>query len=162
VRTKLLRRTDFSVDTLQGLKHLIQCHCVLPQFKNVEDPVFHKFVAFSVVDDSDTVQPKFAQCNNCGVIHKITDICRSELTNKEDAKFLPSIEDIKFSIPDDLCRVLESYQSDIATWEQAEWIYLTKSWDQWITLARDEADDGDVHGKRLIFTSEGKFRIEAF
>jgi len=147
---------------VQGVKHLVQCHCILPQFKDAADHTFHKFVVFSVVDDSDTVQPKFAQCNNCGIVHKVTDICKSELTSKEDAKFLPSIDDIKFSIPSDLCRVLESYQSDIATWEQAEWIYLTKSWDQWITLARDESEDGDIHGKRLIFTDDGRFRIEAF
>jgi len=147
---------------VQGVKHLIQCHCILPQFKNSSEPVFHKFTVFSVIDDSDTVQPKFAQCNNCGILHKITDVCRSELTSREDAKSLPSIEDIKFSIPADLTRVLETYQCDIATWEQAEWIYLTKAWDQWITLARDEDESGDTHGKRLIFTDDGRFRIEAF
>ena len=147
---------------MQGVKHLVQCHCILPQFKNAVDPVFHKFVVFSTIDDSDTVQPKFAQCNNCGVIHKVVDICKSELTSKDDAKALPSIEDIKFSLPPDLVRALETYQSDIATWEQAEWIYLTRSWDQWITLARDEDENGDVHGKRLIFLNDGRFRIEAF
>jgi len=147
---------------LEGVKHLVQCHCILPQFKESSDPVFHKFVVFSIIDDSDTVQPKFAQCNNCGIVHKVTDICKSELTNKEDAKFIPNIDDIKFSIPADLTKLLESYQSDIATWEQAEWIYLTKRWDQWITLAKEESEDGDVHGKRLIFTDDGRFRIEAF
>lgn len=147
---------------MQGVKHLVQCHCILPQYKNSNEPVFHKFVVFSVIDDSDTVQPKFAQCNNCGVLHKVIDICRSELTSREDAKSLPNIEDIKFSISSELCRVLETYQCDLATWEQAEWIYLTKSWDQWIVLARDEDEDGDVHGKRLIFLDDGRFRIEAF
>lgn len=147
---------------MQGIKHLVQCHCVLPQYKNAADPVFHKFVVFSIVDDSDTVQPKFAQCNNCGVVHKVVDICKSELTSKEEARSIPSIEDIKFSITPELSRVLETYQCDIATWEQAEWIHLTKSWDQWITLARDEDGDGEVHGKRLIFLEDGRFRIEAF
>ena len=147
---------------MQGVKHLIQCHCILPQFKNSANPTFHKFVVFSVIDDSDTVQPKFAQCNNCGIVHKVTDIFRSELTSKEDAKSIPSIEDIKFSLTPDLVRVLESYQCDIATWEHAEWIYLTKSWDQWITLAKDEDDNNEIHGKRLIFIEDGRFRIEAF
>lgn len=147
---------------MQGVKHLIQCHCILPQYKSSSEPVFHKFVVFSVVDDSDTVQPKFSQCNNCGVLHKVIDICKSELTSREDAKSLPNIEDIKFSISPELCRVLENYQCDLATWEQAEWIYLTKSWDQWIVLARDEDESGDIHGKRLIFLDNGRFRIEAF
>lgn len=146
---------------MQGIKHLVQCHCVLPQYKNSVDPVFHQFVVFSIIDDSDTVQPKLAQCNNCGVVHKVIDICKSELTIKEETKSIPSIEDIKFSISSELTRVLESYQCDLATWEQAEWIYLTKSWDQWIILAREE-ENNEIHGKRLIFLEDGKFRIEAF
>lgn len=147
---------------MQGLKHLIQCHCILPQFKNSDDPVFHKFAVFSIVDDADTVQPKFAQCNNCGVVHKIIDICRSELTIKEESKSLPNIEDIKFSISKDLAGVLESYQCDIATWELAEWIYLNKLWDNWIVLSKEEDADGEFHGKRLIFVENERFRIEAF
>jgi hypothetical protein len=95
-------------------------------------------------------------------VHKVTDVCRSELTSKEEAKSIPNISDIKFSITQDLAKVLESYQCDIATWEQAEWIYLTKAWDQWIILSREEDELGDLHGKRLIFVENERFRIEAF
>ena len=147
---------------MQGIKHLIQCHCVLPQFKDRSDPVFHKFTVFSIIDESDTVQPKFSQCNNCGVVHRVVDICKSELTSKEESKSIPNIDDIKFSLSPDLSRVLESYQCDLATWEQAEWIFLNKIWDQWIVLSRDEDDQGELHGKRLIFSEDGRFRIEAF
>jgi hypothetical protein len=96
------------------------------------------------------------------VIHKITDICTSELTTREESKSLPSTSDIKLSIPQDLSQILESYQCDIATWEQAEWIYLTKSWDQWLSLVREYDEDSELHGKRLIFLQDGRFRIEAF
>lgn len=147
---------------MEGIKHLVQCHCVLPQFKDRSDPIFHKFTVFSIIDDSDTVQPKFSQCNNCGVIHKIVDICKSELTSKEESRSIPNIEDIKFSLSSDLSRVLDSYQCDLATWEQAEWIFLNKLWDRWILLSRDEDEQGEIHGKRLIFSDEGRFRIEAF
>ena len=124
---------------LSGIKHLIQCHCILPQFKESRDPVFHKFTVFSILDEeSDTVQPKFAQCNNCGIIHKVVDVCRSELTTKEESKTLPSIVDIRLSIPKSLSEVLDSYQSDISTWEHAEWIYLSKMWDSWIILTKQE------------------------
>lgn len=148
---------------LSGIKHLIQCHCILPQFKESRDPVFHKFTVFSILDEeSDTVQPKFAQCNNCGIIHKVVDVCRSELTTKEESKTLPSIVDIRLSLPKSLSEVLDSYQSDISTWEHAEWIYLSKMWDSWIILTKEEDDDGDLHGKRLIFLGEERFKIEAF
>jgi len=148
---------------LSGIKHLIQCHCILPQFKESRDPVFHKFTVFSILDEeSDTVHPKFAQCNNCGIIHKVVDVCRSELTTKEESKTLPSIVDIRLSLPKSLSEVLDSYQSDISTWEHAEWIYLSKMWDSWIILTKEEDDDGDLHGKRLIFLGEERFKIEAF
>ena len=148
---------------LSGIKHLIQCHCILPQFKESRDPVFHKFAVFSIIDEeSDTVQPKFAQCNYCGIVHKVIDICRSELTTKEESKTLPNIVDIRLSLPKSLIEVLESYQCDISTWEHAEWIYLSKIWDSWIVLTREEDDDGEFHGKRLIFLGEERFKIEAF
>jgi hypothetical protein len=147
---------------MEGLKHLIQCHCILPQFKNAENPIFHKFVVFSIIDDSDTVQPKFAQCNNCGVVHKVVDICKSELTTKEESRAIQSIEDIKFSLNSELVRVLESYNCDLATWEQAEWIYLSNRVSDYIVLTREDSKDDEVHGKRLIFLENNKFRIEAF
>jgi len=148
---------------LVGVKHLIQCHCILPQFKESRDPIFHKFAVFSILDeDSDTVQPKFAQCNNCGIVHKVVDVCKSELTTKEESKTLPSIIDIRLSLPKSLSEVLDSYQCDVSTWEHAEWIYLNKIWDSWITLAREEDEDGDLHGKRLIFLGDERFKIEAF
>jgi hypothetical protein len=148
---------------LVGVKHLIQCHCILPQFKESRDPVFHKFAVFSILDeDSDIVQPKFAQCNNCGIVHKVVDVCKSELTSKEESKTLPSIIDIRLSLPKSLSEVLDSYQCDVSTWEHAEWIYLNKIWDSWIILTREEDEDGDLHGKRLIFLGDERFKIEAF
>ena len=64
---------------MQGFKHLVQCHCILPQYRKMKDPVFHKFVVFSTIDKKDNVEPKNVQCNNCGVIHKVFDICKSEI-----------------------------------------------------------------------------------
>ena len=146
---------------MQGVKHLIQCHCVLPQFKNSANPVFHKFVVFSLIDDSDTVQPKFAQCNNCGVIHKVVDLCKSELTSKEDSKSISSIKDIELSIQPELASVLKNYNCDLATWEQVEWIVLTNAFENFVILTREEIDN-EIHGKRLLFLENGRFRIEAF
>jgi hypothetical protein len=146
---------------MQGVKHLIQCHCVLPQFKNSANPVFHKFVVFSLIDDSDTVQPKFAQCNNCGIVHKVVDLCKSELTSKEDTKSVSTIQDIELSIGVDLAALLKSYNCDLATWEQTEWIVLSKAYDNFIILSKEEIDD-EIHGKRLLFLENGRFRIEAF
>lgn len=147
----------------QGIKHLVQCHCILPQFKNAENPVFHKFVVFSIVDSSDTVQPKFAQCNNCGIVHKVVDICNSVIIlNKEESNSISSKSDIRISLPKSLSEILDTYDVDIATWEMAEWIYLTKRWNDGIVLARDESIENEFHGKRLVFLGEDRFKIETF
>ena len=64
---------------MTGVLHLIECHCCLPQYKNSKKPVYHKFKVFSILDDGDTVISKHSQCNNCGVVHHVIDICKSEI-----------------------------------------------------------------------------------
>ena len=71
-----------------GQKHTIQCHCILPQYKGRKDPIFHKVVVFSVIGDDDKVQEKIVNCNNCGVPHRIIDICQSEIIFKDELIFI--------------------------------------------------------------------------
>jgi len=147
------------------MKHIIECHCVLPQNRNKSIPVYHKFVVFSEIDDSDTVVPKFVQCNNCGIVHKVIDICRSEIAaGKEELKTINTIKDIRMCIPDDAAGLLESYSCDLATWEHIEFIYRNEKWDEQIILARDVIDD-EIQGKRVTFNEkDGKvlLRLESF
>ena len=99
---------------MDGIKHIIECHCVLPQFRNKENFIYHKFIVFSIVDDSDTVIPKFVTCNNCGVIHKIFDICKSHImAGKDELKSQSSISDIKFTLNKGVVEILESYKQYI-------------------------------------------------
>ena len=78
-----------------GIKHHIQCLCVLPQYRKKENPPYHEFVVFSIIDESDTMEEKHAQCNNCGVIHRVIDVCKSEIaTNRAEISFL-TMDDIK-------------------------------------------------------------------
>ena len=94
---------------MQGIKHMVECRCVLSQYKKSTIPVYHKFIVFSIID-KDKVKISFAQCNNCGIIHKITDLCKSEIMNgKEQMSSLETIEDIKTALPEDLGSVLENY-----------------------------------------------------
>ena len=147
---------------MQGIKHLIECHCMLPQYKHRPEPVFHKFVTFSVIDNSDTVVPSYCQCNNCGIIHKIIDICKSEIiTGKEDLKSLTTIDEIRLSLKEDLCNVLEMYNADLATWQQVEFIISNHLWNNQVILTAD-ALENETQGKLLTFNKEGKAKIETF
>lgn len=125
---------------VEGLKHLIQCHCVLPQYRNANPAIFHKFVVFSLVED-DVVREKIVQCNNCGVLHRVVDHCKSEIIHgKESSSAVRTIEDIDLNIPEKLAAYLKSQQADIATWEQIEWV-LDNPQDIEIVIRRDDQDD---------------------
>ena len=105
------KESGISSSSSFGQKHLIKCRCVLPQMKNLPIPTQHQFVVFSEVIDGN-VKTKFSQCNNCGVIHKITDICSSEIMNGKDAmSSIMSIEDIKLSMNASLSSILEDRKS---------------------------------------------------
>ena len=147
---------------MKGIKHLIQCHCILPQYKNAEDPVFHKFTVFSVIDDSDTVLVKYSDCNNCGAVHKVYDICKSEIVpGKEDVKSSLQKEDFKFSLPSSLYELLQQYEKDLCDYEYSQFIVDYEKWDSTLTLTREELED-HMQGKLLRFIGPEKFRIESY
>src|SRR4051812_34631188 len=100
-----------------GLKHLITCRCVLPQFKRLPEPPQHQFIVFSIIDDEGTAQIKFSQCNNCGIIHKVIDVCRSEIVSRESMNSIVKIDDVKINLPSNLSNILESNAADLASWE---------------------------------------------
>lgn len=144
---------------MDGIKHLIECNCVLPQMRGKNPPLFHSFVVFSVIDDEGIVQEKFAQCNNCGIVHRVYDVCKSELTNKESHASLPTISDISLSLPSELNSVLSTYKCDISIWEHVQFIYLLERWGESVVVSK-EIDNGTVNGKRLLIEGHSKFRIE--
>ena len=147
---------------MRGIKHLVQCHCILPQYRDRPNPVFHQFVVFSIVDDSDTVVPKYVQCNNCAVVHRVIDICRTELvTGRDELSTMVNVDDIAITIPQDIRSVLVSYKADIATWENVQFILRQKQWGSHVVLTHDVLEE-DTQGKLLIFNGPGNFNIETF
>ena len=145
---------------MEGVKHLVQCHCILPQYKNRKDPVFHKFLVFSIVDDNDKVLEKVAQCNNCGVLHRVFDLCKSEvIRGKDESASLISINDLKFSLPKDITSVLVSYDCDLPTWENVKFIFDYKLWNSSVVLSKEDIDD-IAQIKLLTILSENRVNIE--
>jgi len=145
-----------------GQKHLVKCRCVLPQFKRAMHPPAHQFVVFSTINDDDTVKLKYTQCTNCGVIHKVTELGRSEIIqNKEFMSSIISIDDIKMSLPPQLVSTLESCTADLPTWEAVQFIYENKQWGNWVVMTSDT--DGDTkQGKYVVILGENMFKVETF
>ena len=147
---------------MQGIKHLIECHCILPQYRKRKDAVFHKFIVFSVIVDNDKVVEKIAKCNNCAALHRITEICKSEIViGKEDVNCVSSIDDIKTCVPNDLCDVLESYDVDLPTWEHAQFILENRLWGDKLVLTKEEIDS-KIYGKILTVKNRNSYKVESF
>ena len=145
----------------KGIKHNIRCLCVLPQFRTKPNPPSHEFVVFSVVDDSDTVEPKLAQCNNCGVIHNVIDICKSEISTSREELIILSKSDIKIMMPKPVAELLENYNCDIPTWEHALFILNEEKWGSFVVLERNKTDEG-FDGKVLRFKDINRYIIEPY
>ena len=143
-----------------GQKHLINCRCVLPQFKNTPNSKNHRFVVFSDVIE-DVTKQKYVQCNNCGLVHKVVDICTSEIMQgKESMGSIMSIEDIKVGMNQSLIGVLERYQCDLPTWEHARYIVENKRWGDIVILTNDNEDDDKVI-KYVRILGETLFKVDS-
>ncbi len=146
----------------QGQKHLIRCRCVLPQFKNKAGAPGHQFVVFSVIGDDDKVIPKFVQCNNCGIIHKVVDVCKSEIMQGREAmKSIVTVDDIKMGMPPNLVTLLESNAVDIPTWEAAAFIIEAKRWGDIVILSSD-SDGGIRQGKFVRIIGENLYKVDSY
>ena len=146
---------------MQGYKHIVECHCILPQFRSAKNPPWHKFIVFSIIDDADTVIPKHARCNNCGVIHNVFDISKSEILPGQETGAVMEIEDVQLMLPDSLKNILISYSCDIATWENVLFVLQNAKFPCNIILDKKE-DEGIISGKLLEMKSHGNYLIKPY
>jgi len=147
---------------MRGTKHMIKCRCILPTLKNKQDPPVHQFIVFSVIDAQEKVCEKHVQCNNCGIVHKVYDLCKSEIvSNKEVLKSAMTIEDIRFTLPESVAKILESYDCDLPTHEHVKFMYDFNVRGGFTILTKE--NDGEVtEGKILRYKGEKAFTIEPF
>lgn len=148
-----------------GIVHLIECNCILPQYMNVKRPVFHKFPVFSIIDVNDNVKEKIVQCNNCGIVHRITDICKSEVVyGKDELRTAITIDDVKFSLKmrsPEIVELLEANNCTLPTWEQVKFIFDEEQWGSHVVISVDNVDDRRV-GKYIAIMGPRQFGIGQF
>jgi len=147
---------------MEGYKHLVECHCVLPQYRKSENPIFHKIVVFSEVDESGTVIAKLSRCENCGAVHKVFDICKSEIMiSKEDSKNVLTKKDVSASLSKDLVSLFEENELGIADYELAKFYIDNNVWGSAIILTREPDEDG-FSGKVVKIMAADRFRVEPY
>ena len=145
---------------MKGFRHLVQCHCVLPQFRKSSPVIFHKFPVFSIVDDNDSIEAKFVQCENCNVIHKVVDFCKSEIAiGKDESDTIVSIVDIKISLSENIIGVLERHNCHVSVWENVKFIFETELWGEYVKLG-ESIEESDISHKLLYIDGYDKARIQ--
>jgi hypothetical protein len=144
-------------------KHLVECGCVLPQFQQRRPTVFHKFVVFSVVNEQGVVEPSLACCNNCGAVHRVTEIGVSKRLQKEESNLAPKISDYKFSVPEGMREILLSYKVPVDVWQEASFLIENEMWGRSVILTKEENQQTEkVSGKALQILGTTLFRVQPF
>lgn len=139
---------------MSGIKHLIECHCILPQYKKRDPPLYHKFAVYSKIRDG-LIDEKYAQCNNCGIVHKVYDICRSEIVaGKEEFNTGLTITDMSMQLTDKLSMLLSNHNCDYATWEHVVDIIDEERWGEPVVIKRDIVEDKVI--VKILKLNEGE------
>lgn len=143
------------------IKHLVECNCVLPQFRDYRPVVFHKFTVFSELDENGNVIPSFAECPNCSAIHKVVEVFESKTLRKETITTLPRKEELGEAIPRKVVELLERYGCDTATWQEARFIVEHELWGKPVILSRDEVD-GTITGKYVLILGKDLLKVDTY
>jgi len=146
---------------LDHVKHLVECNCTLKIFDGIEPTIFHKFVVFSVIEADGKFRPSYAACNNCGGVHRVTEVGKSQKLKRETAATLPNVDEIKASLPEKLVGLLEKYTLDLPTWQQIQFLLDNEQWGTAVVITKET--DGDlVEGKYLILSGRNLWRVDTF
>lgn len=142
-------------------KHLIECNCVLTQFKNIEPPRWHHFVVFSEIDEKGDIIPSFVQCNNCGLVHKVVEVGTSIPLKKDDLPSITTLEDVKSGLPERLVMILVKHECELPAYQEVMFILEHKLWGHSVTLSK-EVLDGYLVGKYLLILGDTLWNLKSF
>ena len=145
------------------VKHLVECQCILSIFKNKTKPLYHKFQVCSFLED-DSIIEKYVICNNCDVVHKVSEVCKSEIMWGIDniKSLVTTIEDIRFNFDSNgfegLSNILTQFNSDISDWELADF-FLENNMSGTILLEKEEIENNIVY-KFIEFNNNNTYKIK--
>lgn len=144
-----------------GIKHLIECHCVLAIFKTTKKSMpSHKFPVYSKLDERGNVIKKLVKCNNCDTMHHIYDICKSEIRGgKDQSELTLSIDELSLMLPERLSNALFKIETDISNWEHIVDIFEEERWGELVVLRREVIDEKQ-HTKSIEIVSSSIFKIK--
>tara|TARA_Y100000592_G_C5377288_1_gene271613 strand:- start:373 stop:843 length:471 start_codon:yes stop_codon:yes gene_type:complete len=142
------------------INHLIDCHCILKIYQNIEKHVYHKFIVFSELED-DNFKKKYVECNNCGSIHEVTNINKSNIMS-DSTKYkalVTSKEDLHFNLPEKYVSFLvKNKVQETYIWENIN--YLLENNLEGSIIYNKESIDGNVICNFININNKGNFSIK--
>ena len=146
---------------MPGIKHLINCHCVLAIYKNDQKIINHKFPVYSKFDENNAIIPKLVKCNNCDTLHYVYDMCKSEIRpGKDQTSIVIEKDDLALMMSDKLSNLLRKINCDISSWEHVLDIIEEERWGEIVVLKRDIIDE--IQQVKVIeILSDDKFKIRS-
>lgn len=107
------------------IKHLCTCTCILPQFIDSNNPQFHQFPVFSLLDTEGNIVPSTVKCNYCNGVRRVVGFGKLEPLRAEHSSAVETSEEIQDQLPVELLKKLGSYLStiDFPTWQEIRHIY---------------------------------------
>ena len=145
------------------IKHLIECQCILNIFKNKTKTVYHKFKVFSEINKNDEVKEKYVMCNNCDILHRVYEVCKSEIKwgNENLKSLVTTKDDIKFNLEsknqEKLVLELEKNNIDLCEWEYVDFL-IENNKEGKIILNKNEIDNNIVYN--ILYIKGESFSIK--
>tara|TARA_B100000683_G_C12308526_1_gene481291 strand:- start:335 stop:721 length:387 start_codon:yes stop_codon:yes gene_type:complete len=112
--------------------------------------------------DNDVVNPTYVQCNNCGAVHKVYDLCKSEIiVGRDELRTMTTIDEVKLGMSSDIVGLLEAYDCDLPTWQHVKFSIVNNLAGEKIILTRDIIEE-ETQGKVLTVKEDGTFLLENY
>lgn len=138
----------------QPLLHEVECLCG-------ENIVVFSLLSPNEKGEFDVFEPSIVQCSDCGLYHKVVEVCSSMVMKR-----LPYGETLwsfdESEMPDTLAMALDSYDVSQAKKAYMTWCLKHGKFDAQITLFSDIQPDGQLRGRTCSFTPEGKVKISPY
>lgn len=147
---------------LTGVKHLVRCRCILPTLKRRKDAPLHEFIVFSIVEEDGSVRVKTTPCNNCGVLHEVSELCQSTIIeSSEVSSSMVTKDDIAMFLPESVRSIMESHNLELPDYEHIKFMIEENKKSEFVVLSQ-EFNEGRKTGKILKYKGDNKFEIEPF
>ena len=100
------------------------------------------------------------QCNNCSIVHKVVDICKSEIVaGLEFSNAVTRLDEVQQGLPDNVASILTKANCDLATWENVAFLMETSLEGFEVPIAKEE-NAGLTQIKLLVVDKQGKAKVK--